>query len=85
VGNDANPDSTGKYGLTPLSQAAGNGNARTVRILLERGEVNPQASDKDGRTPLSSAAENPHEGIVRILRAQDVSPNTPEYGARTPL
>ena len=52
----ADPDSKCNRRRTPLSWAASNGVADTVRVLLETGRVDPNSMDEDGRTPLSFAA-----------------------------
>ena len=83
-----NPDSSCKYGQTPLSWAAEKGHEGIVKLLLGQKYVNPNTVDTlNGRTPLSWAAGNGHEGIVKLLLGRkDVNPDTPatERG-RTPL
>ena len=82
-----NPNSSSKYGQTPLSWATENGHEGIVKLLLGRKDVNPDTPNTGGRTPLSFAAENGHEGIVKLLLGrEDVNPDTPdtEFG-RTPL
>jgi len=69
---DVNPDSSGRYGRTPLSCAAARGHEGIAKLLLERGDVNPSPSDCD-RTLLSWAAENGHEGTVKLLLRRTMS------------
>ncbi len=53
---------------SPLSQAAGNGHAALVELLLEHG-ADPNAGDAgSGQTPLDRALASGHEGIAERLR-----------------
>ena len=63
---EVNPDSSDKYGLTPLLGAAKNGHG-IVKLLLERKAVNLDSSDNNGQTPLSIATKYGHKGIVKLL------------------
>lgn len=68
---DVNPDlADTKYGRTPLSWAAENGQEGVVRILLQREDVNPDQVSRFGRTPLSFARSNGHDGVVEMLLEQ---------------
>ncbi|CAD7696709.1 unnamed protein product [Ostreobium quekettii] len=59
----------GKFGTTPLQEAAGAGHEHIVRFLLQRGaDVNAQSSQ--GSTALFRAAIFRHGGVVRILAAE---------------
>ena len=83
-----NPNSSSKYGQTPLSWAVENGHEGIVKLLLERKDVNPDTPDTiDGRTPLSWAAMKGYEGIVKLLLGRkDVNPNASDTTAgQTPL
>jgi ankyrin repeat protein len=50
---NVNVDSKDKDGRTPLSFAAEQGNAYTVRLLLARDDVDADLQDEAGRTPFS--------------------------------
>ena len=85
-GRHVNPDSSCKYGQTPLSWAARNGHERTVELLLAHKDVNPDSPSKSGRTPLSWAARNDHERVAELLLGKkDVNPDGLTISGRTPL
>ncbi|GMG09336.1 ankyrin repeat-containing domain protein [Aspergillus flavus] len=68
-----------------LHHAAANGNASTVRELLEQ-ELNVNARDCDGQTPLHLAARNGHQEVVKVPISQhDVDLNAWEPSHHTPL
>src|SRR5437016_4178267 len=52
----ADASKTNRYGVTPMSLAAGNGNARMIALLLEAG-ADANARDKQGETALMTAAK----------------------------
>jgi len=86
---DVNPNTADtKYGETPLSWAAENGDEGVVKILLERDDVNPDQPDpKYGRNTTLVGGRERARGIVEILlEREDVNPNTADtkYGL-TPL
>src|SRR5437660_1154228 len=71
---------------THLSTAAGSGNERAVKLLLEREEVNAESLDNDGRTPLSWAAESGNERAVKLLLEwEGVNAESLDNYGRTPL
>ena len=63
--NGVNPNTTNKYGLTPLCIAAQKGREKVVKTLLERGDVNPSTANNSGNTPLCSAARAGHDVVVK--------------------
>ena len=65
LGAGANPKAANRYGVTPLSLAATNGNARIVERLL-RGGADPNAALPGGETVLMTAART---GDVAVLKA----------------
>ncbi len=64
AGVDCNVRSS--FGLTPLLQAASNGHAEVVSMLLQRG-ADPNLASNDGWTPLHKAVANGHAETIRIL------------------
>ncbi|KAF1968539.1 ankyrin [Bimuria novae-zelandiae CBS 107.79] len=60
------PESKDKYGLTPLSRAAQNGNEAVVKLLLDKG-ADLELKDKYGRTPLLWAVAKGHKAVVKLL------------------
>jgi ankyrin repeat protein len=54
------------HGRRPLHQAAQNGHAGVVRLLISKG-ADVLAEDNEGRTPLRLAVENGHTTVVRQL------------------
>ncbi|RYP58121.1 hypothetical protein DL769_009091 [Monosporascus sp. CRB-8-3] len=77
----------GRYGVTPLLWAAGNGNRAMVNFLLTTGDVDVNVKDNHGWTPLLWAAQNGDEAIVKQLLATgkaDINSKDYKYG-RTPL
>jgi hypothetical protein len=76
-----------RYGLTPLSWAAGNGYVTVVKPLLAEDGVNPDLKDSQyGQTPLSWAAEGGHEAVVKLLLGTGkVEADSKDRDGRTPL
>lgn len=64
----ANPDVRNRYGITPLAEAALNGNADIVRQLLAAG-ADPNAEVREGETPLMLAARSGSVPAVEALLA----------------
>jgi ankyrin repeat protein len=76
-------DSTGR---TPLSWAAGKGQAATVKLLLDTKQVDVDSKDSYGRTPLSWAALYGHEATVKqMLDTKQVDVDSKDSYGRTPL
>jgi ankyrin repeat protein len=68
----ADPGLTTRYGVSPLSLAAGNGNAAMIRLLIEAG-ADPNAPNAIGEPMLMAAAESGEvQAVVALL----------EHGAR---
>jgi ankyrin repeat protein len=63
-GADVNMAQAGGY--TPLHQAAANGRADLVGILLEAG-ANPATLCHRGKAPADYALERRHEAVVQLL------------------
>jgi uncharacterized protein len=63
-GADVNMAQAGGY--TPLHQAAANGRADLVGILLEAG-ANQELRCHQGKTPMDYARERKHDGVVQLL------------------
>jgi hypothetical protein len=68
-GADVNMAQAGGY--TPLHQAAANGRADLVQILLEAG-ANPAMPCHQGKTPTDYARERKHDGVLQLLTASRV-------------
>ncbi len=79
-------DTTGKtlktYGPASLAEAAYNGNAEVVRLLIDKGvnvnAINEKASFSTRKTALNAAAYNRHIKIVRYLIQKGADVNGPE-------
>ena len=65
-GADVNMAQAGGY--TPLHQAAANGCADLVQILLQAG-ANPANLCHQGKTPADYARERKHDGVLQLLPA----------------
>jgi len=68
-GADVNMPQAGGY--TPLHQAAANGRADLVGILLEAG-ADPAGVCHQGKTPADYARERQHDGVLQLLSASRV-------------
>ena len=73
-----------KYGQSPLSIAAENGQEAVTRLLLKRGS-DIEFKDNHGQTALSRAAENNHDAVVKLLLEHDANIESKDIGGRTPL
>ena len=56
--------------LFPLLQAAQNGHAEVVGLLLDKDAEPNQVDEKDGLFPLLQAAQQGHAEVVRLLLDQ---------------
>lgn len=72
-------------GRTPLMVAAGKGQARCVRELLERWGADRDARSRDGRTALYRAASNGDTATVAVLLDLGADPSIATARGRTPL
>jgi ankyrin repeat protein len=69
----ADVNAANRYGVTPLSLAAANGNDRVITLLIESG-ANAKAADaklSDGRTLLMLASRTGNAASIRQLAAHD--------------
>ncbi len=62
----ADPKRPNRYGVAPISLAAGNGNAAMLKLLLEAG-ADPNTTDAAGETPLVTAVGVGSLDAVRML------------------
>lgn len=83
--NDPNyVSSRGEYGFTPLHEAAGDGRATVVRLLIAaKADVN--AKSDVGRTPLFHALDNDHPIVVRVLLARGADINARDNKGLSPM
>jgi ankyrin len=81
----ANPKVIAESGENLLHFAARQGNAETLKLLIEKGLPVNAKSHRVGATPLHWATTaNSHE-CVRLLLAAGARPDTPDSGGITPL
>lgn len=80
----ARVDVVDKYGRTPLSNQAQDGNSAAVRALLGAG-AELEHRDGDQQTPLFSACMSGHDAIVAELLARHADPNVINRFGATPL
>jgi len=76
----ANVNAANRYGVTPLSLAAANGNARLLDLLIMSG-ASPKTADaslREGRTLLMLAARTGNAEAVSLLLAHDGAVNVAE-------
>jgi ankyrin repeat protein len=73
------------FGTTSLHNAAVNGSAECVKLLLEA-KAEPNKGDKlDGITPLYTAAGKGHTECVKLLLEAKADPNKGDRRGETPL
>lgn len=82
--SNPDPNVTDELGATPLSLAAGAGQAELVKELLRRG-AEPDRRGAGGMTPLGVAAFNGHELVVRELLRQGARTDVPSATGQWPL
>ena len=71
---------------TPLTGAAVNGKAESIKCLLQAPGIDVNKGDKDGNTPLYQAAYHGHTECVKLLIAAGADVNKAyEYSDNTPL
>lgn len=75
---------TDRAGVTLLHAAARSGNARLVRLLLDRG-ADLGAADGAGLTSLHYAAQFGHADAARTLLEHGADPNQPDHRGRRAL
>ena len=63
----ADPNARQERGFAPLHDAAANGNAALVELLLKHGALADAKTD-DGKTPADMAAERGHKEVIERLR-----------------
>jgi len=76
----ADVNAANRYGVTPLSLAAGNGNDRVINLLLESG-ANAKSADaalREGRTTLMLAARTGNTAAIRLLVDKGADVNAAE-------
>ncbi|KAF4947092.1 hypothetical protein FGADI_10722 [Fusarium gaditjirri] len=70
-------------GMTALSEAAKNGFADIVNVLLADGRVDVNKQNDEGSTPLSLSASGGHEAVVEaLLMKKDTDPNCKDWRGR---
>ena len=75
-------DSKDKYGRTPLTWAAYNGQGAVSKLLLDTGNIEADSKDNGGWTPLFWAAQREYETIVKLLLEHGAKL---ESNGRTPI
>jgi ankyrin repeat protein len=70
-------------GITSLIEAAGSGDTKTVKTLLEKG-ISPNAKDAGGRTALTEAAWNGRTETIKLLLEKGADPNIKKSDGASP-
>lgn len=73
-----------RKGRTPLHVAAGKGNIRCAKVLVESG-ANKDARSRDGRTALHRAAVTGDRPMVEMLMEMGADPTIPNERGRLPV
>ena len=82
----ADPNARSADGLTPLHEAAGNGQAQAVHVLARHGaDIDAVDFEGLGRTALHTAAERGDAAVVRALLARGADPTRKDESANTAL
>lgn len=68
--NVVDPDSTDRFGRSPLLAAATAGHVPLVRLLVATISVDPGSEDMFGRTALTEARRRGHSEITRLLQKE---------------
>jgi ankyrin repeat protein len=85
IRRDADVNTVGPWGRTPLMIVSAYGTRTQVRELLLRG-AEVDARDVDGNSALMDVAESPDvQGVVQELIAAGAEVNARDHGGRTPL
>ena len=81
---DCDPNLRSNDGFMPLLSACNNGNADTVRVLLQhQDKVNINNLDVDGSTALHLAVRNNHIEVVQLLLAAGIDTTIQDMYGRT--
>ena len=82
----ADPNARSADGLTPLHEAAGNGQAQAVHVLARHGaDIDAVDFEGLGRTALHTAAERGDAAVVRALLAHGADPTPKDESGNTAL
>ncbi len=79
--HEVDTDTPDVSGRTPLSWAAGSGQERVVRFLLDLG-ADFTAKDASGYAPLMFAIEKENVDVAKLLAEKAGKFNGPNYGIR---
>lgn len=73
-------DKPDKFGWTPISLAAQNGQTRVISVLITAGADPNIGEPNEGRTPLHFAAELGHLEVVKVLLTASPKVDVPYKG-----